>query len=347
MQTKPIKFYNEDVTAYDLIKTKVIDHAEIVVNFFDLCNMRCSFCTQDHESALGASQSEILSKVPYIARYVERNPSRHFLLHLMGGELFQDSLIEKGFMDYYAEFIDSLEASCRSDADLQYNFITNLTFTRVREVLNFLDKYELKIAISYDPRARFSKEQFEIFKVNVEIFKPYIRMVSCVMTKQNMKAIIDGDEYFEYLYDNFDVHWDHMLVGDEKLHMMMPTETETKEFYIHLVDNYPNCINMKQFFEKTKPQKMGCTRGNSFTLFADNSIPFGCSGSVVMKDVTTKDNWSSKIVNNFLDENMCLSCEYFQRCHLTCFVHNDYAKLVKDPQGCPYKQVFDYVESKK
>jgi len=346
MQTKPITFYKEDVTAYDIIKTKIIDHAEIVVNFFDYCNMRCSFCTQDHDSKVGASRDEILSKVPHISRYVERNKSSEFLLHLMGGELFQDDLINKNFLEYYSEFIEQLNNSCRSDATLQYNFITNLVFEEKEKIMEFLDKHSLDIAISYDPRARFSAKQFEIFKKNVEYFKGRIRMVSCVMTNQNMSAIIKGDSYFDYLYDNFDIHWDHMLVGDDKLHMMMPTEEETKNFYIHLVDNYPKCQNMAQFFEKQKPLKMGCTRGNSFTLFADNSVPFGCSGSVVMKSVNTKDNWSSKVVSNFLDENMCLSCEYFQRCHLTCFIHNDYAKLVKDPQGCPYKQVFDYVESK-
>ena len=346
MQTQPIKFYEEGVSAYDIIKTKVIDHSEIVVNFFDYCNMRCSFCTQDHESKQGATREEILSKVAPILSYVKRNPSKNFLLHLMGGELFQDELINNGFLEHYASFINQLETQ-REDKTLQYNFITNLVFTEREKVKQFLDAFELNIAISYDPRARFSPTQLELFKENVEYFKPYIRIVSSVMTKQNMEAIINGDDYFDYLYSNFDIHWDHMLVGDDRLDMMMPTEEQTKLFYIHLVDNYPKCLNLQQFFEKTKPLKMGCTRGNSFTIFADNSVPLGCSGSVVLKNAKTEDNWSSKIVHKFLDDKMCLSCEYFQRCHLTCFVHNDYAKLVKDPQGCPYKQVFDYVESKR
>lgn len=346
MKVIPIKQVNKELTSYEIIGNKVIDHSEIVVNFFDYCNMKCSFCPQDHSDKQGTTKEEILSKTKYILDYVNENQkTKSFFLHLMGGELFQDDLIDDGILNHFDDFIDILEKNKRHNSELSYNFITNLIFDNTTEVLKFLKKNNLKINISYDPTGRFNKEQFIKFKNNVEIFKSHINLFSCVMTQKSMEKIIEGDDYFDYLYKHFDCHWDHLLVGDEKIGSMLPTEKEITDFYIHLVKHYPDVINVRQFFEKNKDQKMSCTRGNSLTIFSDNSIPLGCSGSVILKNSNTSDNWSNKIVHNFLEENMCLSCEYYSRCNLTCFIHNDYKNLVKNPQGCPYKLVFEYVQT--
>ena len=346
MKVIPISVAKEDVTAYKIIANKIIEHAEIVVNFFDYCNMRCSFCPQNHEDKQGITREEILSKTEHILEWVEKNENTNvFLLHLMGGELFQDDLIDNGILEHFSEFINILESKKRVGTTLQYNFITNLVFERTNEVINFLNKEDLKIAISYDSTGRFNREQFQVFKHNVELFKPYIRLFSCVLTRKSMEKVMQGDVYYDYLYNLFDCHWDHLLVGDDNIDLMLPTEQEITDFYIHLVKYYPKVLNVEQFLHKNKTQKMSCTRGNSLTIFSDNSIPIGCSGSVVLKNPKTVNNWSSEIVNNFLDEKMCLTCEYFSRCNLTCFINNDHKNLVKNPEGCPYKLVFDYVES--
>ena len=52
-------------------------------------------------------------------------------------------------------------------------------------------KHDLKFSISYGSHGRFNKEQLELFKKNVDIQKR-IRMVSCVMTKQNMNGVVKG-----------------------------------------------------------------------------------------------------------------------------------------------------------
>lgn len=347
MKVIPIKHVQEELSAYKIIESKVIDHSEVVVNFFDYCNMSCSFCTQDHNDKQGTSREEILSKTEIILDYIEQNTkTKVFFLHLMGGELFQDDLIENNILDHFSEFIEIIDSKKKPDIEIHYNFITNLVFSKTNEVLDFIKKHNLEIAISYDPTGRFNKEQFKKFKENIEIFKPYIKLFSCVMTIKSIEKVMKGDVYFDYLYNLFDCHWDHLLVADENIAVMLPTEQQLVDFYIHLVNDYPKVINVRQFLEKNKTQKMSCTRGNSLTIFSDNSIPTGCSGSVVLKDAKTLANHTSQIVHNFLNENMCLTCEYFSRCNFTCFVHNDYKNLVKDATGCPYKVVFDYVENK-
>lgn len=352
MQSKPIKFLKkDDYSTYDLIRSKVIDHSEIVVNFFDYCNMSCVFCPQDHNNKDGIGKDEILSKIPFILNYIHNNEkTTTFLLHLMGGELFQDDLIESGILDYYSEFIKQLEEN-KKDKILNYNFSTNLIFSKTKEVLEFCKKHDLKLSVSYDCDGRFNKSQLEKFKQNIDIFSQHIKLISSVLTKPNIKKIIEGDSYLDYLYSQFDCYWDHLLLSDKKLEYLLPAESDLLKFYIHLIDHYPNSINIQQFLRKeTKTTKMSCTRGNSFTILYDNSIPRGCSSSALMKgnleNSKTSDLGTTKIIDNFLLENECLSCEYYQRCNLSCFVHNDYKHLIKDVTSCVFKEVFKYADTK-
>lgn len=348
MKAQPILFHKkQDDNFYSLIKNKTPEYAEIIVNLFDHCNMRCVFCPQDHDDITGASKKEIMSKIGIVLDYMQKNPSNEFHVHMMGGELFQDHFINNNFLDYYSEFMKTLEELKPQNKTIVYNYITNLIFAEVEKVLNFVMKHNLKIAISYDPIGRFNKEQFLTFKKNVELFKSHIRMVSCTMTKQSMKKVIQGDDYFDYLYSNFDCDWDYLLPGEEKLKVMMPSESELFEFYKHLIDYYPQCINISAFTEKTyNRNRTPCTRGNNITIFSDNSIPQGCSGSVIMKNSKTEDLGTSEIVEKFLKKYDCFQCEYYNRCSFTCFVSNDYKDMIHDMSDCVYRETFRYSDVK-
>jgi hypothetical protein len=334
---------------YQIIDSKVIDYAEIVVCLFDHCNLTCAFCPQEHDSKLGASREEILSKVPDIAKWINsNNRSSYFKLHIMGGELFQDGWIDSGFLLHYQEFIDEIRKAVSANKELYFNFITNLVFDRTDEVKAFLDKNSLKVSSSYDPKGRFNSAQFEVFKRNVEIFKSYVQMFSIVLTKQNMRAVINGDKYFDYLYQNFSTDWDSFIPAmDSGNEAMMPKESEMLEFYKHLVDNYPKCLNITYFTEPSSSNKMSCTRGNGFTVLRDGPVPNGCSGSVFLKDASSKDTWSPIIVEKFIEQYNCFECEYFKTCSFTCFIKNDYKKIVRDVGDCVFKLTYKHVESKK
>jgi organic radical activating enzyme len=346
MKAQPLTFYKkEDNNFYQILKSKSPDYSEIIVNLFDHCNLRCVFCPQDHEDRTGTSKKEILSKIGPVLEYIKSSSSNEFHIHMMGGELFQDEFINQGFLDIYAEFMETLEQLVPTNKVLVFNYITNLVFDETNKVLEFITAKKLKIAISYDPVGRFNKAQFEIFKKNIEIFKSHIRMVSCTMTKNSMKRIIDGDEYFDYLYNNFDCDWDYLLPGDDKLKIMMPSEADLFEFLKLLINKYPECINISSFIEKGQ-NKIPCTRGKSFTIFSDNSIPRGCSGSVIMKNSKTEDLGTSEIVEKFLSKYNCLECEYYSRCSFTCFVSHDYKDMIHDMDECVYKATFRYADTK-
>lgn len=348
MKAQPITFHKkENNDFYEIIKNKIPDYSEIIVNLFDHCNLRCVFCPQDHDDIVGASKKEILSKVGPVLEYIRSNDSNEFHLHMMGGELFQDQFIRDGFLEFYSEFMETLIQLVPPNKKIIFNYITNLIFEETDKIKHFIKKHNLKVAISYDPVGRFNKEQFLIFKRNVEIFKKDIRMVSCTMTNQSMKKIISGDEYFNYLYSNFVCDWDYLLPGDDKLKVLMPSELELFKFFKHLIDNYPNCLNVSSFVEKDKlSNRVPCTRGNNLTIFSDNSIPRGCSGSVIMKNSKTEDLGTSEIVEKFLTKYDCFHCEFYSRCSFTCFISHDYKDMIHDMDECVYKETFKYADSK-
>ena len=338
--------YNNN-SDYGIIANKAPDYAEVIVNFFDHCNMRCVFCPQDHEDRTGTSWREIAAKVDPVSRFINLNPRQEVHMHMMGGELFQDEFIDKGFLTFYGDFMLMVKEKCPTKK-IVFNFITNLVFDQIHRVRKFCELYDLEIAVSYDPIGRFNPSQFKLFKANIDIMQDYIRMISLTMTKQSMQKIIEGDPYFDYLYENFDCDWDHLLPGSDKLKPMMPAESDLYAFYKLLVDKYPDCINIKSFTEQSngKTNKTHCTRGNNFTIFSDGSVPKGCSGAVILKNAKTEDLGGPKIIHNFINERNCLECEYYKSCTFRCFIHNEYKDMVRDLDGCVYKKVFDYVKEK-
>lgn len=329
---------------YDLIDTKVVRYGEIVVCLFEHCNLRCAFCPQDHFSIVGASYEEITSKIEPIVKWINNNPRQQdYKIHLMGGELFQDRWIEEGFLDYYQDLITLISA--RANAKVHFNFITNLVFENRKPVMDFLNRNELKVSISYDPAGRFSKSDLETFTRNIIYFQDHIEMVSIVATKQNIDRIIIGDQLFEDLYANYTCDFDHFLPGVATSRILMPSEKELFEFYKVLVNKYPRCLNIDHFVNDKPANKMICTRGNSLTIMPDGAKPQGCSGSVFLKDAQTEELGGPKIVENFLDKYNCFECEYFQRCPLSCFIKEDYKHIEQDMDECVFKATFRYADS--
>ena len=331
---------------YGVIKDKVIDWSEIVVNFFEHCNMSCVFCPQDHNSRVGLSREEILKKVDPVCNWIVNNKNKEFHLHVMGGELFQDELIDQGFIEYYGEFIEQVRNKVPKDKVLIFNFVTNLVNDRMDQVIQFCQKYNLTMSVSYDLAGRFNPAQFEIFKQNIELFKPYIKLISLVITKQNIANLLKGDDYHDYLYNNFTMTWDHLLPGHNALKVMMPKESELYEFYKILIDKYPKTMNVESFLGTAPNNKMACTRGSSFTIMYDNTSPKGCSGSVLMKNNVTSNLEGTAIIQNFMNERNCFTCEFYQKCGFSCFISSDYKELTKDLDECVFKKSFKYVQMK-
>jgi hypothetical protein len=335
----------QELGILNLIEKKLVNFSEVIVCLFENCNLSCVFCPQKHDSVVGMSRDEILSKIQITTNYIKSVSTNEIHIHIMGGELFQDHLIEKGFLETYSEFIIDLKEQLKdSGKSLHFNFISNLVLTRKKELKEFLLKHDLDISASYDPSGRFDNKSLELFENNLNFFSDRIKMVSCVLTSPNIKRIIAGDLTFDEIYKKFPVDWDSLIPAVELSPVLMPKESELLEFYKLLIDRYPLCINMESFIEKKAQFRMRCTRGKSLTIMPNNSIPKGCSGATFLSESESKAPETHKIVENFLAKYDCLCCEYYSRCQFTCFIKQDYKKLVRDIEACVFKETFKYAD---
>ena len=333
------------MSIYNVIDSKVVDYAEIVVLFFENCNLSCVFCSQDHKSTDFMTKEDIVSKSNDIIKWINENDrSQYFKLHLMGGELLQNDLINNGYLEYYSEFMDRVRSAIPKEKEIVFNFVTNLVFTETQKVKDFLDKYNLKVSASYDTNGRFNRSEEQIFRNNIETMKPYIEMISLTMTKPNILSITKGNEYFDYLYSQFLCGWDFYLPVTKEKNVLTPKESELLAFYKVLIEKYPKCINVEHFTNGSKYNKMGCTRGNSLVVMTDGTTPKGCSGTVLMKDKDVDDS-TDFVVINFFKKYDCFQCEFYNRCSFTCFVKDNYSQTIRDTKECIYKEAFKFADS--
>lgn len=334
---------------YSVIDSKVIDYAEIIVVFFEHCNLKCVFCPQDHNSLVGASREEVLGKIPKLVEWIKLNKrSRYFRFNLMGGELFQDHFIEEGILDVYSEFMKIIREQVDPEKEVGFNFVTNLVMENTDAVIDFCERHDLKVSTSYDPSGRFSPKERAIFERNLDIFESHISVVSSILTAPNMKKIIAGDELYDKIYERHVCDWDYYLPGIEEVsEQLTPSESLLLEFLCLLVDKYPKCLNIEPFVNPQPQSKMRCTRGNNLTMLSDGTLPRGCSSSAIMRGGSSKSELEGTIIlQNFFEQNKCFECEFFSQCPFTCFITNDYKKMVRNVEGCVFKETFKYVREK-
>ena len=331
----------------EVLKTKLPDIAEVEIFLFEHCNLRCVHCFQDHEATVGMSEELILMKADMSADFMARNQLKEFTLNVMGGELFQDHLLDE-YLPMYSKFVDRVRKAAETlGKKVHLNFVTNLLSTRP-DVMGWLKKHDLMVSTSYDPTGRFNPSQFELFKKNIEVYRDRISIITGVATKQNISAIIKGDEYFTYLYDNFPFYWDQLTPGPTVSKSLMPKQSELLAFLKHLIDNYPKCLNVTAYTEP-KNRMMSCPSVNKLLIEADNHTS-GCrikkhkEQSIIF--ISPVKDTNDELIENFVSKYDCLSCEYFNTCTFSCFVKHDWKQLIEDVDGCLYKHAFQHAETK-
>jgi hypothetical protein len=220
-------------------------------------------------------------------------------------------------------------------------------------------KDDTQFVVSYDLKGRFNKKNLETFKENIEVFAPYIRNINSVITKQNIEALLAGDEYYDYLYSRFDYSWDQYIKGDNLNNYAIPLESQVLEFYKLLADKYPKVEYIVPFLRKpdtATTMHTLCSRGNGAAIDWDNKIiPEGCVGSHYLRKFKAPafvghngpDNFIDNTLTSFLDKYNCHSCEYYQRCPMMCFSGIKAGNMIQDMDTCINKELFKYVDSKR
>jgi radical SAM protein with 4Fe4S-binding SPASM domain len=335
-----------------LIDPKRDPEQEYTIHLFEYCNLSCSFCWQNHSDKIGLDT--ILNKLEPIDKFVSKENKNSITLNLMGGEVFAPAIYTKEINEAYKQLSLGISKIAKKyNKKYSLNWVTNLVTDRngieqIEDLLQYSkdNNISARLTTSYDPRGRFNKSQFEIFKMNVDYFDNRITCFSCLLTKPNIEYYLKhGDEYFDYLYNKGKYIFFDYYMPDEHAEHNMPSDELLLKFFKLCVDKYPNVHPIKDWifnkrnYASCRVSKLVLADGT--LCQCGNLVQDKKSLSMYKSPIKKKDN--SIIENSFLEKYNCASCEFLDRCTLGCFMNHDY-KYREELDECVYKLTHKYIE---
>lgn len=335
----------------DLILERKRDpEQEYTLHLFEYCNLRCSFCWQDHENKVGLSN--IVNKLEPIETFLQDETRDSVVFNAMGGEVFAPEIFDDFLLDQYKQLsLGIVNLANKYNKQVKINWVSNLVTNKIKEIEDLFD-YSNKIGLhaelvtSYDPRGRFNVNDFMVFKKNMEYFGKRVTCISMLLNSPNIEHILkDKDPYFKYLYnEGFYIYFDYYM-PDESAEFQAPTDSQLRNVFKHFIDKYPRVHPIADWIENDK--NYASCRSSKLVL-ADGTM-CQCGNLVqdekVIKFYSSKiekmDN--SKIEDNFLEKYDCVTCEYLDRCSFSCFMQHDY-KFREELDECVYKITHRYID---
>lgn len=326
----------------DLLQDKKGKYKEAHLILFERCNMRCSFCHQDHDSEVGMRGEDVLAKADTFLENVDRNDS--YVVNITGGELFMDDVPDEMFEYYFLigkRILQHFE-------DVKLVFGTNLVYTntqRVRKLLHRLAPFgrlgQVCLATSYDPAGRFNADQRKLFLANLMECEEYIETVNVVITRQNIDIFLKGQEgpEFDVMVAGFDVYFDH-YIPSVRFEEHQPTEHAISELYLRLNERYPDSYPIKAW----KENQWNDTTCRSTKIINSDGVVTTCWSEAGKDSVLDEGEGlalKQAAEERFLEKYNCMACEYYQRCGLRCFLHHSFVEDGSDE--CQIKVMFDKV----
>jgi hypothetical protein len=160
------------------------------------------------------------------------------------------------------------------------------------------------------------------------------------------KFVKINDVNFKFFYQNFNIFFDD-FIPDRGSDNLVPSDSQIYNWYKFIADNYPKIQPVRDLIEN-KSNKMHCLSLNKITIFPDNRTSNCRWHRYKQEDFNTKFeiNDNAGMMQNFIDTQGCLSCEYYSRCGFRCFTQWDWKNRQKDMDICPMKAFFNHITSK-
>lgn len=340
-----------------LLEKKRNKEQEISVYFFEHCNLRCSFCWQDHESPVGLDT--VREKVTSIEEYFKEESRSEITFAMMGGELFDDAVFDQKLLEDFKFVTHAVyELSIKYNKTVKINWITNLITSKVDQIRDLLNYgrnlgMPVKLYTSYDFRGRFNINQFMIFKKTVEVLWDEIEGFSLTLTKSNCQYFVDKkDVYFDYIYNKGGyIHFDYYM-PDESADQQCPSDTLMYEVFKKVAKEYPKIDPIKSWI-KNRENTASC---RSSKMINSSNQRSNCGAFVIDQNEKSADKvYEIKlhktsnigIENHFLEKYNCVSCEYLAKCSFSCFMLHSSTKFLEELDDCVYRKTFKFLEDEK
>lgn len=324
---------------------------EYTIHLFEYCNLRCSFCWQDHENTVGIDT--VLEKLEPIEKFLKTEKNKKVVFNIMGGEIFADSIYDEKLNDDFIELSKGIVALGKKyNIEVGLNWVTNLITTKI-ELIEHLLKETQKLGVvsklftSYDPAGRFNRNTIKVFKKNLYYFQDQLDGIGILLTRPNIHHWLKGsDEFLNQMYnDGFYIYADY-YTPDVTAHHQAPSDLDLYNIFKYFIDHYPQIDPISSWIER-ETNYISCRTSK---LVLQDGTMCQCGNLVQAPedkqmyntDIQPADNTQIEI--NFLEKYNCLSCEYFNRCTLGCFMQHDYKHREEVLDECVYKLAHRYVD---
>ena len=325
---------------------------EIELTLFENCHLNCSFCHHDKKSEVGITPKEILSKIALVEDHLRKLEGKVNIvqINMVGGELFQDRMSH--LYDVYLHLMARLKISFdKYGHKMRVVWVTSLQFSKREKVKSLIDRLNFMgipsyIIASYDFEGRPVKGPYT---KNIDYFADDIISINMVATKEAihkfMAIPLNGDDYFEYLYDKFDEFYFDDYIPDKGEDHQIPSDSLYLQFLKFMYHNYPDINPYKGLIEQDK-NEMHCLALNKVTIFPDNSTSNCRWDRYDDSDFNTSLNRSdnTSMMQTYMDEHGCLSCKWFNKCGFRCYTQHDWTNRVRDTDDCVMRMWFNYME---
>lgn len=336
----------------DIVLDKKRDpEQEYTLHLFEFCNLRCSFCWQDHENLVGINT--VTEKLIPIEKFLSTETSDVVVFNAMGGEVFAPEIFDNNLLIAYKELSLGIKnLAIKYNKTAKVNWVTNLVtnkYDEIDELINYSNSIGLPASIvtSYDAKGRFNVNDFIQFKRSMEYFGDRVICISMLLSAQNIEYILkDKDPYFKHLYESGKYIYFDYYMPDENADVQAPTDAQLRDVFRHFIDKYPKVEPIKDWIERDFNY---ATCRTSKLVLADNTM---CQCGNLVKDdekaikfyaskIEAMDN--SAIENRFLEKYNCISCKYYNRCGMGCFMQHD-NKFREELDECVYKITHRYID---
>lgn len=334
-------------------KTKTI---EITTQLFDTCPNNCTFCLQNNKQKEKYSKENLNKVINSVKSLIDlEKESTNFDLILQGGELFSDNVPDNQLDDYYEVIINIYDYVKQLNKNIIIQCNSNLLNTnpnRMKLLFDKLDSYGIstKVATSFDFCGRFKNlEDLQLFYSNLIYLKPYVSIVSMVLTKENIdvlvnqkKLTIDTLSVFNTIYNmgifiEFEIYFPDINTYKTSL----PSDNDLLNFYYYSIEHYKNFRMIQVLSNSTNHCRCACNH-----LVLSKGECTACIHWIFDNDLfyNSEDPYETH-VKNFINKYDCLNCKFFKRCPMDCFYSHDF-KLAKHHKTCIFKYIYNYLETK-
>ena len=331
------------------------------------CNLRCKFC---FETKSGGIREDSQFSIPFIRSLpseikttilptMHKYDIRYFNMNIMGGELFSDDIPDEIFKEYETFCKELIRLFEVEDIQVKFTAVSNGIYENYNRITDLLQKFNMRIILSYDPVDRFSCDrQKEMWFNTYHTFRNcgIKTLVSTLLTKRIMHEYMYGAPFFEYIEK--DVFIDtNIYVPRLDYQEYLPSDDDIYNFYKWCIDT--GHFNVETLFNllQNRLQKISATEHcfcKYSTMFTEDFVTKNC---VLKYSNISPEEFYPKFIKRPTEENCndchrelglqkrgCYCCEHYEYCPKMCW-SAIIGNMVSISNRCPYARIYEYAFS--